>query len=122
MQYWLKLVGTTEDPVDRWDEDYVNYARQPAVRKGDLLVLQATRHRRLIGIVKCTSDPIPNKGFKDQWGTHRTTIKDILPRRSPVAAGPHVRNTNFKPRSYGPELIEITKEDYEDAVAALSSK
>jgi len=120
MRYWLKLIGTTKRPVDVWDEDYVDYAREPAVRKGDLLVLQATGIRRLFGVVECRSNPERNDGLPNKWGTHRTKIKDIVSRRSPIKSGPRVRDTKFTPRSYGPGLIEITKEDFADAMDALS--
>ena len=77
MQYWLRVSGTGEGPIDsdwwtqghEWRTRFGNvsmFSRRPRIVVGDMLVLYAagSPHRfgagRVYGVTQATSDPMPS--------------------------------------------------------------
>lgn len=121
MRYWLKIIGTWNDPVDGWGEPYVEFSGvhgTPRIQEGDMIVLYATRHRRLFGIAQATSDAYDNTQIPGRWGQFRINVNYISNRD--VVDGPH--GDDFDPpfRSYGGGYQELTLDRFQLAAEALA--
>lgn len=123
MKYWLKMIGTWNNPVNAWIAPHVEFSGAhgvPQIRKGDMMVLYATRHRRLFAIAEATSDAYNNSKIPGRWGKYSVDV--VYHSNRNVANGPH--GDDFDPpfRSYGGGYHELTPLRHQLAVTALSKK
>ncbi len=121
MRYWLKLIGSWDDPSDSWDEPHVEFAGingGAQIQPGDMLVLYATRHRRLFAIAEATSLAYDHAGFvPERWGNRSVNV--VYHSNRPVADGPHGGDFDPPFRSFSGGLLELTPERYQLAADAL---
>jgi len=72
MNIWLKLIGSSDQPLTDpphngiWAKDYVGFRKavQPGIRKGDHLFLYAPGgSRRIFALAEAVTDPLHDKTF-----------------------------------------------------------
>jgi len=87
MAYWLKLIGTIEEPIDEYSKSYVDYSAHgyDYILEGDKIVLYATGRGMLFASADVVSPPRDSD-------THWPFRVDIQYRCRPVsvANGVHV--------------------------------
>ena len=88
MAYWLKLIGTTENPVTAYTEDYADSSvrKDDWIRIGDKIILYATAHQVVFASADVVSEPYDSG--RAQWPAR----VDIRYRKGPlpILNGVHV--------------------------------
>ncbi len=67
MNYWLKLIGTLEDPVTEYSEDYIDYSvhHDEWIVYGDKIILYATGQKIIFASANVVSEPYASG--QQQW-------------------------------------------------------
>lgn len=66
MQAWLKLIGSTDNPVNGWNEEYIGFrkSQKPGIRMGDQVLLYAPGgSRRIFALAVAVGDPEPDPDY-----------------------------------------------------------
>jgi hypothetical protein len=87
MAYWLKLIGTIDNPIDEYSKSYVDYSPHgyDYIADGDKIILYATGR----GIVFATADVVSQPRPSDTQWPFRVDV-DYRCQPVPVAEGVHV--------------------------------
>lgn len=123
MSYWFKIIGSSDNPVDRWDQPYVEFSGAngvPQVQDGDLFVLYASQHQIYFALAQATSGVFTTDDIPGAWGGYRIDI--AYEKNLDVVGGVHRNEINVDVRSYGQGLLSLTENQYQIIRAAILDK
>lgn len=126
MKYWLKLIGTTEDPVDCYKKTYVALKPKrgfPRIEKEDKMVLYASGKYRVFAIADVTS-PVERTDQHKRWpfevkvkiDPNLDVERGVLIDK--ISVGKRDLRQSIQRQSY----IELEKSEYDEAVRLLTQK
>ena len=103
MQPWLKLIGSSDNPVRSWDKEYIGFRKsnKPGIRLGDHVFLYAPGgSRRIFALAEAVANPEPDPDYSPivegscQW---RVKVRYLV--NLPVDSGILIEEANTGSRN-----------------------
>jgi len=131
MQAWLKLIGSTDNPVHGWNEEYIGFrkSQKPGIRMGDHVLLYAPGgSRRIFALAEVDGNPEPDPDYSAhvngscQW---RLRVRYLI--NLPVDSGIFIEEANTGTRNLAHSVrqqshIRLTTDEYELAYSKLRNR
>lgn len=99
METWLKLIGSSNAPVNKWKKHYVGFHKnKPSIRTGDRLFLYAPGVvKNIFALGRAASDPNLNSDYDpDKEGSCRWVVRVDYKINLPVASGVSIRDISSR--------------------------
>jgi hypothetical protein len=128
MNYWLKSLGTHDSRIAStglasisWVTDDIGFPRNPTVKPGDRLVLYASGHQKIFGVVEVNLRPQLDNNAKPWSYRVRVSARLVIdslaraPSLDVVSDGSRNIRKSIQQQSH----IQLSQREYDAAVAAL---
>jgi hypothetical protein len=128
VNYWLKSLGTYKDPIPTtglasiaWITDDIGFPVEPSVRPGDRLVLYASGHGQIFGVVEVNLPPSLDIQA-EPWSYRvpvraRLVIEDL--ERAPILEALNAGSRDVRRSIRQQSHIRLAAEEYDAAIEVL---